>query len=90
MWRNQRRRAGIEAGEEVGQQEEAMKRMTHGSLFAGVGGFDLGFERAGIKTVWQVEIDQFCRKVLEKHWPNTKRFHDVTSFLAGFHAKTFR
>jgi len=52
------------------------KPLTHGSLFAGIGGFDLGFERAGIKTVWQVEIDPFCQKVLEKHWPNTQRFQD--------------
>lgn len=52
-------------------------QLTHGSLFAGIGGFDLGFERAGIKTVWQVEIDPFCRKVLEKHWPNVERFDDV-------------
>ncbi len=51
--------------------------MTHGSLFAGIGGFDLGFERAGIETKWQVEIDPFCQKVLAKHWPNTKRYGDI-------------
>jgi DNA (cytosine-5)-methyltransferase 1 len=54
-----------------------VRQLTHGSLFAGIGGFDLGFERAGIKTVWQVEIDPFCRKVLEKHWPNVQRFSDI-------------
>ena len=56
---------------------EAKPLITHGSLFAGIGGFDLGFERAGIKTVWQVEIDPFCRKVLEKHWPEVKRYGDI-------------
>lgn len=35
--------------------------MTVGSLFAGIGGFDLGFERAGFEIRWQVEIDPFCR-----------------------------
>jgi DNA (cytosine-5)-methyltransferase 1 len=55
----------------------ALKQLTHGSLFAGIGGFDLGFERAGIKTVWQVEIDPFCRRVLERHFPGVQRFDDI-------------
>jgi len=47
------------------------------SLFAGIGGFDLGLERAGMQCVAQVEIDPFCQKVLTKHWPNVERFSDV-------------
>src|SRR5688572_2857581 len=38
---------------------------------------DLGLERAGMQCVWQVEIDEFCRKVLTKHWPNVPKFNDV-------------
>ena len=51
--------------------------MTFGSLFAGIGGMDLGLERAGMECRWQVEIDPFCRKVLAKHWPNVKRYEDI-------------
>lgn len=51
--------------------------MTVGSLFAGIGGFDLGFERAGFDIKWQVEIDPFCRAVLAKHWPHVRRYEDV-------------
>ena len=51
--------------------------MTHGSLFAGIGGFDLGFRWAGIETVWRVEIDPYCRKILERHFPEAERFNDV-------------
>jgi DNA (cytosine-5)-methyltransferase 1 len=51
--------------------------MTHGSLFAGIGGFDLGFERAGIETSWQVEIDPYCRQVLAKNFPCAERFDDI-------------
>lgn len=51
--------------------------MTVGSLFSGIGGFDLGLERAGMEIRWQVEIDPFCRAVLAKHWPHVKRYDDV-------------
>ena len=51
--------------------------LTHGSLFAGIGGFDLGFERAGIRTIWQVELDGYCRRVLERRFPAAVRFADI-------------
>lgn len=51
--------------------------MTFGSLFSGIGGMDLGLERAGMACKWQVEIDPFCTKVLEKHWPGVKRYGDI-------------
>jgi DNA (cytosine-5)-methyltransferase 1 len=51
--------------------------MTVGSLFAGIGGFDLGLERAGMEIKFQVEIDPFCRAVLAKHWPHVRRYEDV-------------
>lgn len=47
------------------------------SLFSGVGGFDLGFERAGIETVLQAERDPHCLEVLARHWPETERVTDV-------------
>lgn len=51
--------------------------MTFGSLFAGIGGIDLGLERAGMECRWQVEIDPWCRRVLAKHWPDVARYEDV-------------
>lgn len=51
--------------------------MKVGSLFSGIGGFELGFERAGFEVAWQVEIDPWCRKVLAKHWPSVPRYEDV-------------
>lgn len=56
--------------------------MTVGSLFAGIGGFDLGFERAGARTVWQVEIDRPCRRVLARHFPESERNKDVRQATA--------
>ncbi len=51
--------------------------MIFGSLFSGIGGFDLGLERAGLSCAWQVEIDPYCQKVLQKHWPDVQRYSDV-------------
>jgi len=51
--------------------------MNHGSLFSGIGGFDLAAERVGFKNIFQVEIDKFCQKVLTKNFPNVKKYLDI-------------
>ena len=53
--------------------------ITIGSLFSGIGGFELGFERGipGSKTIWQCEQDSFCQKVLKKHWSDAIIYDDV-------------
>lgn len=51
--------------------------MNFGSLFAGIGGLDLGLEQAGMTCKWQVEIDEHATRVLEKHWPNVPKYRDV-------------
>ena len=46
-------------------------------LFSGIGGFSIGLERAGFKTVAFCEIDKYCKLVLQKHWKDVKIYHDV-------------
>lgn len=50
-----------------------------GSLFAGIGGFELGLERSwgNAETIWQVERDTFCQSILLKHWPQSIIYNDV-------------
>lgn len=53
--------------------------MIAGSLFTGIGGFDLGFERAGFEIAYQVENDPACNKVLDRRFPGVKRYGDITN-----------
>ena len=61
----------------MGATELKGSKMKFGSLFAGIGGLDLGLERAGMECRWQVEIDDYCNKILSKHWPNVPKYRDV-------------
>ena len=55
-----------------------MTKYKIGSLFSGIGGFELGLERAiPAETIWQVEQDEYCQKVLKKHWPKARIYNDV-------------
>jgi hypothetical protein len=58
-------------------------RLTVGSLFSGIGGMDLGLERAGMRVEWQVEIDAYARRVLTKHWPHVPKYGDIKAFNWG-------
>jgi DNA-cytosine methyltransferase len=48
-----------------------------GGLFSGIGGWELGLERAGFEIAWHCEADPFCRRVLEHHWPGVPCYDDV-------------
>lgn len=52
------------------------------SLFSGIGGLDLAAEWAGMEIVAQCEIDDYCQKILRKHWPNVRLYDDITK-LSG-------
>lgn len=47
------------------------------SFFSGIGGFDLGFERAGFEVTYQCEIVDYCQSILKTHWANVPRHEDI-------------
>ncbi len=56
--------------------------MTHGSLFSGIGGFDLAAEWSGYTNLFNCEWEEFPRKVLKHHFPNAEQFGDIKEFNA--------
>jgi DNA (cytosine-5)-methyltransferase 1 len=57
--------------------------LTVGSLFSGIGGLDLGLERAGMNVIWQSEIDPYACRVLKKHWPEVPNYGDIKQINWG-------
>jgi hypothetical protein len=53
-------------------------KLTHGSLFSGIGGFELGAEMAGIDTLWNCEIEKFQGEILKTKFPHAERHTDIT------------
>ena len=51
--------------------------MRVGSCFSGVGMFDYGLQQAGYEIAWQIEWDEWCRRVLTKHWPDVPKYSDI-------------
>lgn len=67
----------LDTSDWMGFMDDKPTPLTYGSLFAGVGGFDMGMELAGYEPVFQVEWDKNCLKVLHHHWPTVPKWHDV-------------
>lgn len=54
-------------------------KMRFASFFAGIGGFDLGFQQAGMEPAFHCEIDPYCQKILKRHWPEVPLHGDITT-----------
>ena len=54
------------------------RKLTHGSLFSGIGGFDLAAEWMGWTNVFHCEINEFCTRILNHHFPNSEHYADIT------------
>ena len=56
--------------------------MRFASFFAGIGGFDLGFQQAGMEPVFHCEIDPYCQRILQRHWPEVPLHGDIQTLKA--------
>lgn len=66
---------------------EPVADLTYLSLFSGIGGLDLGLDRAGWTCAGQVELDPWCRTVLDRHWPEVPKHDDVRTAPAWWSAQ---
>ncbi len=67
-----------EAGLGIERDEIPDAQFRLNSFFAGIGGFDIGFERNGFATQFLCEINPFCNEVLKRHWPQVERVGDIS------------
>lgn len=64
--------------------------MTFGSLFSGSGSMDVACEESGMTCLWQVEKDRACNRLLDRYWPDVRRYDDITTIdLANLEAVDF-
>jgi len=64
-------------GAEASRRATPPVTLTYGTPFSGIGGIDLGLDLAGFRPMWQVEKNDFCLRVLKRHWPEVPKFSDV-------------
>jgi len=66
---------GVQRG--VRKRADGALRFKAASLFTGIGGFDIGLERAGFDITFQCEIDKFCKSILKWHWPEIPQYENI-------------
>lgn len=69
---------GTGPDQEAMEEDEKNEEMTHGSLFSGIGGFDLAAEWAGWANLFHCEWNDFGQRILKHYWPNSESYGDIT------------